>query len=110
MMEVLDTLTVAGGGATAFAALLWFIDRRMPKAKSAEEMADSVVAGLRGTITFQGEQIDALENDVKGLHDDLRVLRKELRDNSIKAHKLYTAIQNFLIDYPHHGEWWAKKL
>ncbi len=103
MIEFLGAGGIAAAIATAFGTTLWFIDRRMPKAKSPQETRDSEVVSLRGSVEFQAKQITAMEKDIEEL-------RKEVRENSIKAHKLYIAIQNFLIDYPHHGDWWAKKL
>lgn len=101
--ELLTNVASAGGWTAVFGALLWFIDRRLPKGRSQQEERDAAMASMRATIEHQTGQIGDLEKDVAAL-------RKEVRHASVRAYKLTVAIQNYIIDYPHSAEWWAKKL
>lgn len=110
MMELLDTGLKAGGWTAAWAALLWFINQRLPKAISVQEEKDAAMDSMRETIEFQGGEIKKLQEEARVNRDEMRGLRKEIRESSTKAHKLLLAVHHCVMEYPETTTWWHDQL
>ncbi len=110
MMELLDSGLQAGGWATAFATLLWFINQRLPKAKTAQEEKDAAMDSMRETIKFQGGEITQLQKEIADNRDEVQALRKDVRQSATKAHRLLLAVHHCVMEYPETTTWWHNQL
>lgn len=78
--------------------------------RTTDVVQETIVQGLHRTIKHQAEQINALEETEKELRSDLKAVRVEARKSAVDAYIMRAQIENFLIDFPHHQEWWKARL
>lgn len=64
----------------------------------------------REEMELSHEQTDYLNEQLEKALNDLRVVRERLRSKETEAHQYETLVYNFLIDFPHHTDWWRKRL
>ncbi len=110
MMEILSSGLQAGGWATAFGMLLWFINQRLPKSKTAQEEKDAALDSMRETIEFQGKEIGDLQKEIRANREEVQSLRRDVRQSATKAHKLILAVHHCVMEFPETTTWWNDQL
>lgn len=102
---------VASGSLMGLAAvatwgfLLWMGKREDRKAKQKEkhEVLDDVLESQRVSYLHATKTLHECEMDREKLRD-------MLNDKTILAYQYRVLVENFLIDFPHHTEWWSSRL
>lgn len=102
---------LASGGLGGLAAVVaWGVllllkarEDRKPKEKQQHDMLDDIIDSEHKSYLHASARWVECEQD----RDKLRAM---LSEKTIQAYHYRTMIENFLIDYPHHGDWWAQRL